>query len=136
MTAIHSLSELMVRQSSDQPVVSGLFGEVGARQFRHDVAALTAVLCKKSCKRWALCLQDSYYFSVAFLATAHAGCELVLPGNLQPDALKEIGAGFSIGESGVCQASRRFEERIHGDKGLEKKIKKIENKLYLSMVKT
>jgi len=94
MSGIHSLSELMVRQQGDQPVVSGLFGEVSARQFRDDVAALSIVLHENPCRRWALCLRDSYHFAVAFLASAHAGCELVLPGNLQPDALKEISGGF------------------------------------------
>jgi putative transposase len=50
--------------------------------------------------------------------------------------LKKIGAGFSISESGVCQASRRFEERINQDRGLEMEVKKIENKLIQSRVKT
>ena len=43
--------------------------------------------------------------------------------------LKKIGAIFSIGESGACQASRRFEEKIQQDKLLEMEVKKIENEL-------
>ncbi len=83
-----------MRRSDDQLVVSGLFGDVGVVQFRKDVAVLAAVLRESPCQRWALCLRDSYHFAVAFLATAHANCELILPGNLQPNALKEISGGF------------------------------------------
>ncbi|MBW2609865.1 MAG: transposase [Deltaproteobacteria bacterium] len=50
--------------------------------------------------------------------------------------LKDIGAFFGIGESGVSQASRRIAQRIDKDKALRKKINKIEQKLYVSRMKT
>jgi putative transposase len=48
--------------------------------------------------------------------------------------LKEIGARFNIGESGVSQASRRVSMKIKTDKKLMKKIKLIEKELNLSKV--
>jgi hypothetical protein len=50
--------------------------------------------------------------------------------------LKEIGAFFGIGESGVSQASRRIEEKIKSSRALKRKMKTVENKLYLSRMKT
>jgi len=47
--------------------------------------------------------------------------------------LKKTGDSFSIGESGVCQAGRRFAERIHKDGGLEMEVRKIENELVKSI---
>jgi acyl-coenzyme A synthetase/AMP-(fatty) acid ligase len=84
----------MLKPWDDAPVVAGLFGEVSGLQFSDDVARLTAHLQQHESRRWALCLRDSYHFAVAFLAAAHAGKELVLPGNLQPDALRAIADGY------------------------------------------
>jgi len=64
------------------------------------------------------------------------GTKIYLCKKYSGQRLKRIGASFSIGESGVCQASRRFEKRIHQDRELEMKVKKIENKLDQSRVKT
>ena len=50
--------------------------------------------------------------------------------------LKEIGQHFNIGASGVSQASRRIAMKISQDNKLRKKIRKIENKLNLSRMKT
>jgi hypothetical protein len=50
--------------------------------------------------------------------------------------LKEIGQHFNIGASGVSQASRRIAIKISQDNKLRKKIRKIENKLNLSRMKT
>ncbi len=57
------------------------------------------------------------------------GVKIYLCKKYSGQKLKEIGANFSIGESGVCQASRRFEKRIRQDRGLEMKVKKIETGL-------
>jgi hypothetical protein len=43
---------------------------------------------------------------------------------------------FGIGESGVCQASRRVKEKIRNDKKLKRKIAKIEKKIIMSRMKT
>jgi len=50
--------------------------------------------------------------------------------------LKEIGQHINIGASGVLQASRRIAMKISQDSKLRKKIRKIENKLNLSRMKT
>ena len=49
--------------------------------------------------------------------------------------LKEIGAFFGIGESGISQASRRIEERMNSSRALKRKMKGVENKLFLSSMK-
>jgi len=46
--------------------------------------------------------------------------------------LRVIGEYFGIGESGVCQASRRLDLKMKGDSGLQKKVDKIKGKLWLS----
>ena len=48
------------------------------------------------------------------------------------EKLKDIGKHFSIGESGVSQASRRVAQKIDKDKGLKRKSNKIEKKIILS----
>ena len=50
--------------------------------------------------------------------------------------LKEIGRHFDIGDSGVSQASRRIAMKITQDDNLRKRIRKIENKLKVSRMKT
>ncbi len=50
--------------------------------------------------------------------------------------LKEIGAVFGIGESGVSQASRRIEEKMNSSRALKRKMKAVEDKLFLSRMKT
>jgi REP element-mobilizing transposase RayT len=49
--------------------------------------------------------------------------------------LKDIGADFGIGESGVSQTSRRVREKIEKDKKLRKRVGKVEGKLNLSRMK-
>ena len=45
------------------------------------------------------------------------------------EKLKDIGACFGVGESGVSQACRRVKDKIRKDKKLEGKISKIEKKI-------
>ena len=45
------------------------------------------------------------------------------------EKLKDIGAYFGIGESGVSQACRRVKDKIRKDKKLERKISKLEKKI-------
>jgi chromosomal replication initiation ATPase DnaA len=52
------------------------------------------------------------------------------------ESLKEIGKHFGIGASGVSQTSRRIAMRIGEDNKLRENVKKIENKMNLSRVKT
>jgi hypothetical protein len=51
------------------------------------------------------------------------------------EKLKDIGAYFEIGESGVSQACRRIKDKMRNDKKLGKKIAGIEKKLNLSRMK-
>ncbi len=51
------------------------------------------------------------------------------------EKLKDIGAYFGIGESGVSQACRRVKDKIRKDKKLERKISKIEKKINASRMK-
>ncbi len=64
------------------------------------------------------------------------GAKIYLCTKYSGQKLKKIGLSFSIGESGVCQASRRFEKRIQQDRELEMEVKKVENVLAQSRVKT
>ena len=50
--------------------------------------------------------------------------------------LKEIGRQFDIVASGVSQTSRRTAMQLSQDNKLSKKIRKVENKLNLSRMKT
>jgi len=52
------------------------------------------------------------------------------------EKLKDIGACFGIGESDVCQSSRRVKDRIRNDKKNGRKIAKIEKKIIMSRMKT
>jgi REP element-mobilizing transposase RayT len=52
------------------------------------------------------------------------------------EKLKNVGMHFGIGESAVCHASRRVDERMSEDKKLKRIIEKIEKKLNLSRFKT
>ena len=45
---------------------------------------------------------------------------------------RDTGARFGIGESGVCQSSRRIKGRIRNDKKLDRKIGEIKKKLIMS----
>ncbi|MEA3416292.1 MAG: hypothetical protein U9R02_09085 [Thermodesulfobacteriota bacterium] len=45
------------------------------------------------------------------------------------EKLKNIGAYFGVGESGVSQTCRRVKDKIRKDKKLERKISKIEKKI-------
>lgn len=63
-------------------------------QLRNDVAAHCAWLQTQKGQRWALCLEESYLFLVALLATLHAGKTPVLPGHARPALLEEQRALF------------------------------------------
>jgi chromosomal replication initiation ATPase DnaA len=52
------------------------------------------------------------------------------------ERLKDIGAYFGIGESGVAHANRRMTRKIANDKNLKGRVKKIETKLNSSRMKT
>lgn len=61
---------------------------------RADVARLIAELQPLPGERWALCLENSYLFIVALLATLHAGKTPVIPGHSRASLLNEQRALF------------------------------------------
>jgi acyl-coenzyme A synthetase/AMP-(fatty) acid ligase len=61
---------------------------------RHDVAHLLVHLQQQPAERWALCVENSYLFLVALLATLHAGKTPVLPGHCRISLLHEQRALF------------------------------------------
>ncbi|MFV0574844.1 MAG: AMP-binding protein [Vibrio sp.] len=63
-------------------------------QFESDVTTLTRLLSRHSEQSWALCFNNSYWFSVAFMATCHSQKHIVLPSNLQAAALAELADSF------------------------------------------
>ncbi len=56
---------------------------------RQDVAHLLAHLQQHPGDRWALCIENSYLFIVALLATLHAGKTPILPGHCRVSLLNE-----------------------------------------------
>jgi DNA-directed RNA polymerase specialized sigma subunit len=43
--------------------------------------------------------------------------------------LKDIGAYFGVGQSGVCQAARRVTEKMKMDRRLKKRIDAVEKRI-------
>ncbi|MHA2829317.1 AMP-binding protein [Vibrio harveyi] len=64
--------------------------------FQHNVASLRATLEALDAQRIALCFGNSYLFALSFFACCHAGKSIVLPGNYQPEALKELDEHFDL----------------------------------------
>lgn len=67
---------------------------LGAREWslgelRHDVVMLMQSLDAQTGKCWALCFENSYLFTVALLATLHAGRTPVIPGHCRASLLNE-----------------------------------------------
>lgn len=56
--------------------------------FVHDVAALVPAL--KAKRRYALVTGDAWWFAVGLLAVWHAGAEVVVPTNAQPQTLQDL----------------------------------------------
>ncbi|UTV30905.1 AMP-binding protein [Photobacterium atrarenae] len=93
--AFSALSEVML--SSRAPLCCLAFdggADVTWAAFKADVVAWAQWLNTQKARRWALCFEDSYHFAVGFMAAAHAGKQLILPGNCQPDALAELADQF------------------------------------------
>ncbi|MGF1700457.1 AMP-binding protein [Photobacterium makurazakiensis] len=95
MNEIVSLAQLMVTKRDPACVVSFCpSGCITWEQFQTDVYVLSQQLLHHSAHRWAICTEDSYLFAVAFMAAAHTGRHIILPGNLQPAALAELTQHF------------------------------------------
>ncbi|MEZ8380216.1 AMP-binding protein [Vibrio splendidus] len=101
-----SLSELLSQnRSPDSIVCFDDNSEITWQTFNDDLSRLVHLLFSSPFQRVAICTQDSYLFSIAFLACAAANKHIILPGNYQPCALAELSEQFdcllvddSIGE--------------------------------------
>ncbi|MEO9493229.1 MAG: AMP-binding protein [Vibrio splendidus] len=101
-----SLSGLLSQnRSPDSIVCFDDNSEITWQTFNDDLSQLVHLLSSSPFQRVAICTQDSYLFSVAFLACAVSKKHIILPGNYQPCALAELSEHFdcllvddSIGE--------------------------------------
>ncbi|PMO06161.1 AMP-fatty acid ligase [Vibrio splendidus] len=101
-----SLSELLSQNRAPESIVCfDDNSEINWQTFNDDLSQLVHLLSSSPFQRVAICTQDSYLFSVAFLACAVSHKHIILPGNYQPCALAELSEHFdcllvddSIGE--------------------------------------
>lgn len=70
--------------------------QISWQEFHHDVAKLCGLLSDSPAQRTAICTQDSYLFTVAFMACALSSKHIVLPGNYQPEALSELSSEYDL----------------------------------------
>ena len=90
-----SLSELLSQnRSPDSIVCFDDNSEITWQTFNDDLSRLVHLLSSSLFQRVAICTQDSYLFSVAFLACAVSRKHIILPGNYQPCALAELNEHF------------------------------------------
>ncbi|MCC4785428.1 AMP-fatty acid ligase [Vibrio splendidus] len=90
-----SLSELLSQnRSPDSIVCFDDNSEITWQTFNDDLSRLVHLLSSSLFQRVAICTQDSYLFSVAFLACAVSRKHIILPGNYQPCALAELSEHF------------------------------------------
>ncbi|CAK2648688.1 AMP-fatty acid ligase [Vibrio crassostreae] len=101
-----SLSELLSQTRAPESIVCfDDNSEITWHTFNDDLSRLVHLLSSSPFQRIAICTQDSYLFSVTFLACAVSQKHIILPGNYQPCALAELSEQFdyllvddSIGE--------------------------------------
>lgn len=87
---------LCAPRTSATPVAFGQQQVISWCEFQHDVACYMNILSKQEAKRIALCFSDSYLFAVGFFAACYAQKALVLPGNYQTEAVKELQQHFDL----------------------------------------
>ncbi|MFA0710601.1 AMP-binding protein [Vibrio splendidus] len=108
-----SLSEQLSQNRAPESIVCfDDNSEITWQTFNDDLSRLVHLLSLSPFQRVAICTQDSYLFSVAFLACAVSHKHIILPGNYQPCALAELSEHFdcllvddSIGEVEVSEVS-------------------------------
>ncbi|WP_135384042.1 AMP-binding protein [Vibrio tasmaniensis] len=90
-----SLSELLSQnRSPDSIVCFDDNSEISWQTFNDDLSQLVQLLSSSPFQRVAICTQDCYLFSVAFLACAASNKHIILPSNYQPCALSELSEHF------------------------------------------
>ncbi|EGU42746.1 AMP-binding protein [Vibrio splendidus] len=91
-----SLSELLTQNRVPESIVCfDDNSEITWQTFNDDLSKLIWQLSSSTVQRVAICTQDSYLFSVAFVASAAANKHIILPGNYQPCALAELSEHFN-----------------------------------------
>ncbi|PMK05351.1 AMP-binding protein [Vibrio splendidus] len=90
-----SLSELLSQNRAPESIVCfDDNSEITWQTFNDDLSQLVNLLSSSHFQRVAICTQDSYLFSVAFLACAASNKHIILPGNYQPCALADLSKHF------------------------------------------
>ncbi|MFA0054472.1 AMP-binding protein [Vibrio echinoideorum] len=90
-----SLSALLNQKRAPESIVCfDDNSEITWQTFNDDLSQLVDLLSSSPFQRVAICTQDSYLFSVAFLACTVTNKHIILPGNYQPCALAELSEHF------------------------------------------
>lgn len=85
-----TLLDELLQADGERIVAFGAQGDVTLETLRHTALTLAGQLQVGTTTRWALCMSDSYHFTVALLACALAGHQVALPGHLRVAALQEL----------------------------------------------
>ncbi|MFC1237667.1 AMP-binding protein [Vibrio sp. F74] len=92
---LYSLASVLTKANRADSLFA--FGSAGNKTWSHfvnDVHLYFLWFSGKPQTRWAICIHDSYWFSVVFFALSYASKALVLPGNHQPEAIRELSSEF------------------------------------------
>ncbi|MDL5025953.1 AMP-binding protein [Vibrio sp. TMPB1044] len=124
-----SLSELLSQDRAPESIVCfDDNSEITWQTFNDNLSQLVQLLSLSPFQRVAICTQDSYLFSVAFLACAVSHKHIILPGNYQPCALAELSEHFdcllvddSIGEVEVSDV-RNLQTLLDSDAEAQKPL--------------
>ncbi len=95
-SALTSLSHLLVEHNQCNVVAFNGDNEVSWSQFLSDIHYYVEQLNNSSKQEVALCVRDSYLFSVGFFALCYSQKTIILPGNYQPEALEELSSQFEL----------------------------------------
>ncbi|HHF3198669.1 AMP-binding protein [Vibrio sp. CCB-PB317] len=92
-----SLATLFVAERPEQsPVSYDRDTVITWGDFQQHVATLAQQLETQPTQNIVLCFGNSYLFAVGFFACCYAGKSIVLPGNYQPEALKELSDHYDL----------------------------------------
>ncbi|MCG9558414.1 AMP-binding protein [Vibrio kanaloae] len=124
-----SLSDLLSQKRAPESIVCfDDNSEITWQKFNDDLSQLVNLLSSSPVQRVAICAQDSYQFSVAFLACAVSQKRIILPGNYQPCALAELNEQFdcllvddSIGEVEVSDV-RNIQTLLNSNTEVQKPL--------------
>lgn len=135
---INSLSNVLISQRNPMSVVA--FDPLTKlpdsrytdwQTFQCDIAKLAFQLVQQDAQRYAICIQDSYLFSVAFFASLYANKSIVLPGNYQPAALAELTPHFDClivdeaVEAPTGITSLNIEQRLRNNSGCHTELSQL-----------